>query len=251
MKSIKSKYIFQELFSFISSKRKFKIIKYNSFLHNKLDISIIDYKQVFFQFKIEEYKFKNDLKDIIDENSYEFFINCLSNKKDFILSLSDKDFNFMINNSNYKDNIFVEITKMSIDDIPKILLIKDNKLTNKINKIFKEIFDLYSSNGKMSKSQSEEFMEKIKRNNNSNINELFLYDIDKDGYLLFEDFIKYYYDLIKSDIDIVWEDLNNLGYNNFLEKNEKYDLEYLQTHLNEFEQINTILSNYFTIIKKR
>ena len=48
MESIKSKYIFQELFSFITSKRKFKIIKYNSFLHNKLDLSIIDYKEIFF-----------------------------------------------------------------------------------------------------------------------------------------------------------------------------------------------------------
>ena len=228
MKVIKSKYVFQELFSFIPLKRKFKIIKYNSFLHNKLDLSIIDYKQFFFQFKIEEYnysniydywiKFKNDFKDIIDENSYELFINCLSNKKDFILLLSDKDFDFMINNSNNKDNIFVEIEEMIIDDVPKILLIKDNKLTNKINKILKEIFNLYSSNGKMSKSQSIEFMKNIKRNNNDNINELFSYDRDKDGYLLFEDFIQYYYDLIKKRLYIVWEDLNNLGYNNFLEK---------------------------------
>ena len=53
MKSIKSKYIFQELFSFIPSKRKFKIIKYNSFLHNKLDLSIIDYKQSFFNQKLK------------------------------------------------------------------------------------------------------------------------------------------------------------------------------------------------------
>ena len=161
----------------------------------------------------------------------------------------------MINNSNNKDNIFVKIEKMSIDDIPKTLLIKDNKLTNKINKIFKEIFDLYSSNGKMSKSQSIEFMKEINKSddednsdNDEYINELFSYDIDKDGYLLFEDFIQYYYDLIKSDIDIVWDDLNNLGYNNFLEKNEKYNLEYLQTHLNEFKE--SIVSNYFKIINE-
>ena len=57
-----------------------------------------------------------------------------------------------------------------------------------------------------------------------------------------------YYDLIKKRLYIVWKDLNNLGYNNFLEKNEKYDLEYLQTHLNEFEE--TILSNYFKIINE-
>ena len=59
MKVIKSKYVFQELFSFIPLKRKFKIIKYNSFLHNKLDLSIIDYKQFFFQLKIEEYNYSN------------------------------------------------------------------------------------------------------------------------------------------------------------------------------------------------
>ena len=100
----------------------------------------------------------------------------------------------------------------------------------------------------MSKSQSIEFMEKIKRNKDYYINELFLYDRDKDGYLLFEDFIQYYYDLIKKRLYIVWEDLNNLGYNNFLEKNEKYNLEYLQTHLNEFEE--SIVSNYFKIINE-
>ena len=46
----------------------------------------------------------------------------------------------MINNSNHKDNIFVEIEEMNINNIPKILLIKDNKLTNKINnnKIIRE-----------------------------------------------------------------------------------------------------------------
>ena len=91
-------------------------------------------------------------------------MNCLSNKKDFILSLSDKYFDVMINNSNYNDNTFVEIEEMKIDDIPKKLLIKDNKLTNKINKILEEIFDLYSSNGKMSKSQSIEFIKEINRN---------------------------------------------------------------------------------------
>ena len=90
----------------------------------------------------------------------------------------------MINNSNHKDNIFVEIEEMNINNIPKILLIKDNKLTNKMNKILKEIFDLYSSNGKMSKSQLIEFMNKIKRNDDENINKLYSYDIDKDGYFI-------------------------------------------------------------------
>ena len=86
---IQSQYIFQQLFCFISQKRKFKIIKYNRFLHKKLDLSSINYKQLFFQKKIDEYdnypyindywiKFKNDFKELIDENSYDLFLNCLS-----------------------------------------------------------------------------------------------------------------------------------------------------------------------------
>ena len=70
----------------------------------------------------------------------------------------------------------------------------------------------------MSKSQSIEFMKEIRRKKDEDnydideyINELLLYYINKNGHLLLEDFIKYYYDLIKSDIDIVWKDLNNLG----------------------------------------
>ena len=45
----------QELFSFISEKRKFKLIKNNVHLNKKLDISIIDYKKYFFQKKNEYY----------------------------------------------------------------------------------------------------------------------------------------------------------------------------------------------------
>ena len=94
----------------------------------------------------------------------------------------------------------------------------------------------------MSKSQSIEFMKKIKRNNDEDsfdidnynydidkyIKELFSYDIDKDGYLLFEDFIQYYYDLINKDLGEVWYDLKKLGYNNYL--NENYDLDYLKNN---------------------
>ena len=46
---IKSFYSLNDLFSFISDKRKFKIIKYNIYLNKKLDLSIDDYKECFFQ----------------------------------------------------------------------------------------------------------------------------------------------------------------------------------------------------------
>ena len=48
---IKSFYSLNELFSFVSDKRKFKIIKYNIYLNKKLDLSIDDYKEFFFKKK--------------------------------------------------------------------------------------------------------------------------------------------------------------------------------------------------------
>ena len=41
---IKSFYSLNQLFAFVSDKRKFKIIKYNIYLNKKLDLSIDDYK---------------------------------------------------------------------------------------------------------------------------------------------------------------------------------------------------------------
>ena len=257
---IKSQYIFHQLFSFISEKRKFKLIKYNLFINKKLDLSIKNYKEFFFQTKIEEYdnyshiynywmKFQNDFQNIIDENSYNLFISSLSKKKDFILKLFDKEFNRMINDSYFQNNISVEIEDMDQKLIPKILLIKDNKLTNKTQIILKEIFDKFASNGKMYKVQLLEFMKKIKRNDDDNINDIFLYDIDNEGFLLFENFIKYYYDLIKTRLYLVWNDLNYLGYNIFLEKKKTFDLDYLQIYINDFPKTN--LFNFFQIINKK
>ena len=48
---IKSPYSLNQLFSFISDKRKFKIINFNIYLNKKLDLSIDDYKEYFFKKK--------------------------------------------------------------------------------------------------------------------------------------------------------------------------------------------------------
>ena len=49
---IKSSYSLNHIFSFISEKkRKYNIIKYNNYLNKKLDLSIDDYKEYFFQKK--------------------------------------------------------------------------------------------------------------------------------------------------------------------------------------------------------
>ena len=45
-KSIESLYILKDIFSFLSEKQKLKIIIYNKYMQNKLDINIKDYKRI-------------------------------------------------------------------------------------------------------------------------------------------------------------------------------------------------------------
>ena len=118
---------------------------------------IINYKEYFYKNKIQKYnyihiykfwvQFQNDFKENEkEENLYEFFLNALSNKKDFNLKLTDKDFNLMIKNPIFKENIRIELEQLekSIFFDITILLIQNNELTNKAMKVFKEIFNLNS-----------------------------------------------------------------------------------------------------------
>ena len=101
----------------------------------------------------------------------------------------------MIENKYFKENPRFEIEEINY---PRLLLIKENKLTNKAINTFKKIFNLFSINGKMNKEQSFNYFQNFEFVfPDFKINSLFLYDKDKDGFILFEDFIKYYYDLIK------------------------------------------------------
>ena len=154
----------------------------------------------------------------------------------------------MIKNSYFKENNRFELN-LNYDKLPRLLLIKNNKLTNKTIKTLKEIFNLFSFDGKMSKEQSLQFLHKINKDNN--INKLFSYDIDNKGYLLFENFINYYYDLTKDNSNYLWNDLKKLGYNKLLDKNKEYDLEYLKNNLNEFEELNFPLNNFLKIVNMK
>ena len=60
LSNIHSKYLIQELFSYIEENKKLKIIKYNLFLLNKLDLSINDYKILLLNF----FRFFNINKNI-------------------------------------------------------------------------------------------------------------------------------------------------------------------------------------------
>ena len=158
--NIHSKYSIHELFSFLSEKRKFKLSKYNLFLNNKLDLSILDYKTYTFLKKIENYNFpysNNYIKQLKKDYNYMFtneeelnkvIINCLLKKENFNISLSDINFDLFIKNNLIENNININTEDLIKENIPRLLLIKDDKLTEKAIKTFENIFNSFSINKK-------------------------------------------------------------------------------------------------------
>ena len=144
----------------------------------------------------------------------------------------------MIKNIDFKENVKIKIENLDKHSFEgnKLLLIKNNQLTEKIIKRLEEIFDLFSTNKKMSKEELLEFINIVYEEENDAIYNLFLMNLDLFGFLQFEDFLNLFYELLKKNSeDFVWNCLYRLGYNNILEINEEYDLDYLKKHLNEFE----------------
>ena len=262
IQKIHSKYLLQELFSFISENKILKLIKINSYLIHKTDFSIDDYKLLFFSKKIEKYdwfyvkdyyiEFDKDFKSII-QNEKEFnelFYNCLSKNNNFDLNILDNNFDSMINNSYFKNRIRINLEGINIKDlfknyISKLILFKDNKFIDKVTKIFKEPFNLFSTNGRMNKNQFREFMISIMNmsENDENIDNLFS-KYSNNELLSFEDFINYYLNSITNKIDNVGNYLSSLGYNNLLEKNKEIDFNNILNYSKEFEK-----SSYSNIIK--
>ena len=165
-KKLVSSYSLHELFSFISSeKRKLNLIKYNSILLKKLDLSVLDYKKMFFFRKLKNYDFvyfkhyyqKIKEYEIIEneEELNDILLYCLSKNKNFNLKLSDEQFQLIITNSYFKENlsIFLEnneinsyLIEKSIKNIYKLSLIEfiDIKFLQFLNNtlIFKNLTKL-------------------------------------------------------------------------------------------------------------
>ena len=60
----------------------------------------------------------------------------------------------MINNNYFNENLSIEIDNLINQIIPKIPLTKDNKLTEEILNILKNIFDSFSKDEKLNKYQT-------------------------------------------------------------------------------------------------
>ena len=88
-------------------------------------------------------------------------MNLLSKNNNFVLNILDNDFDDILKNKYFKDIIRINLDGIyNIKDlfkknIPRMLLIKNNKLIDKVIKIFKDIFNSFSTNGKMNKIQGK------------------------------------------------------------------------------------------------
>ena len=260
--NIKQEIGIDELFTFIPNELLIQIIKGNSFLNLRFLYSknkkMTKKKIKYYEFDyVSEYlnKFNNDFKRIIKSEEIEdLLLYGLSKKDNFYLKISDKFFIKLINNPYFRENLNIEI-----EDIPRILLISNNELNGKALKIFKEIFELFSTNNKMSKEQILEFMNKsfgLDINEYKKLSKLFSFYISKDEFLELDKFYKFYYDILIEDksklkelkyilynnlnveikgIDIIWNNLYNLGYNNILEKKNEFNLNNILVDSNQFE----------------
>ena len=262
---LKSPFVIRNLFSFISERRKFKIIKYNTFLNKKLEFSIENYKEFFFKNRVNKYNYKhiynfwvqfqNDFKNVFgtEKDFHNLFLNALAKKQDFNLKLIDDNFNIIFENVLFKQNLRIELETMTKDilSLTKILLIKNDKFTDKALRTFKHIFDFFSVKEKMSKTQLIEYINTIneKKDDEDESNKLFSF-FDNNEYLYFDDFSKFYFNSCKSNLSFVWRNLHKLGYNDLLDDKGKYDLDYIQSHLDEYENLEIKIFNFFRIINE-
>jgi len=99
-------------------------------------------------------------------------------------------------------------------------------LTEKVQTAFKEIFDSYSENGKMNKQECAKFATRatgsthmIPITDNKVTSMFLMYDPNKDDYIEFEGFLKFFKDALdKNKSSVVWDNLSCFNYRNDLKK---------------------------------
>ena len=231
---INSKYILQELFTYVSEKIKLKIVKYDSKIIKKLDITSNDYEMNFFQKKLKIYnclysnqyleQFKRDYNILIpNEKLDEIFFNIISKKPDFYLSPFDLNFYKILNNPFFKKKIALNISNLNQIIIPINLLDNNSKLIKGAYDIIIEIFNNQTKNDKMLKVKA---------------NKLLLIDNieDNEQFISLDEFIKMCYNSIKNNPVYFWDLLYKLEYDYDLEKREIVNEDYIFGILGDYIQ---------------
>jgi ubiquitin carboxyl-terminal hydrolase 34 len=125
----------------------------------------------------------------------------------------------------------LRVTKRQTQPIPEEELIdKSGNFTPKAAAVFAEIFQNFSTDGKMSKEQCAGLVTACTGNyshqDDPNITRLYeQYDKDKDGFLEEKNFQDFYCDASKNKKQTVWQNLHHLNYRNDLVRGDQVQLE--------------------------
>ena len=233
----------------------------------KLNLTINDFSKFYAQNKTKKYHFiyvknyieklKKDFNHII--NKEDLIINGITRNINFDLKLTDEYFSNILNDNYFANNVRINLDDLCNDEIPIMILIKNNRFTEKALKTIKDIFLSFSNKEEMNKAQLYIFFIQFFQKKNDPIirrevnNCMLTYDSNRDGKLTFDDFSKLIYnELINLEPKIIWKYLNNLGYNNLFEKKKKIDFHYLLNNIEECEGYSiSIISNFWEITKKK
>ena len=245
---INSKYILQEVFSYVIEKIKLKVVKYDSKLSNKLDLTPEDYKMYFCQKKIYIYSFlysneyleifkKKFYKIIPDNNIIQYCYTLISKKPDFYLSLFDKNYFAICNNPNFINRIAINISNLKKLHIPKKLISDDLNLTQSAYNIITEIY----------------FNKEKYNMSNKKIFELLGFESIKDNEenISLNEFIEICYNSIINNPIFFWNILYELGYNYNFEKTEILNKDYVIDSLGELIENRRVLHKIFYLSNKK
>ena len=189
-------------------------------------------------FKINDFYFFGNTK--IDEINnyllknypniyYEF--NLLINKEERALDLSEtnKTLNELKDN-----NMYLKIYKK---EIIKDKLYEDHKLTKKFNDVLEFIFRLFSNNKEiMDKNDVSKFISKVTQKyygpDNFKVKDFFRKNADSKDTIKKKDFLNFFSNKCKDNIELIWDNIKNLNYYPDLSKikevecPKKFDLKY-------------------------
>ena len=159
--------------------------------------------------------------------------NLLSSFINFNEDINDlsKNYTFRLKK---KKNIFEAIIKYPLLDNQNKMILSD-----RANAVFTEIFYQNSDKGFFDKEILRQYIQTVTNDYNNSerlVSEiLYHYDTNKDEKLDFNDFIKYYIDLIHKEENTVWNHIKNLDY--------RYDLRKCDAAFDEDSGINYIENN--------
>jgi len=112
----------------------------------------------------------------------------------------------------------IQVKKRDVKFVPKIDLTKNKRFTEEAKKVFEDIFEKFSENGRMSRENCAEYTKACLGDDNIRIDSYQIEGIFKDhdkenkNYLALEDFLDFYENASNTREATVWKNLSELGY---------------------------------------